>query len=67
MPPADHPIWAILKQSIPVVCATVAVGMCLAFRYNQFDERDPVTMLIVFIVTGGGGLVSGLLGSKAKQ
>ena len=49
IPAADHPLWALLRQAIPLA----VLGLMLAFNYNSVDSRDIVTLLVV---AASGGL-----------
>ncbi len=46
LPPADHPIWIFLRNSLLVV----VLFMCFYFGYNSFDPiKDPRSIIIVVI------------------
>jgi hypothetical protein len=51
LPPADHPLWPLLRVSLMIV----ALGLCLALNYESpFDEiKDIRAMIIMAIVTSG--------------
>lgn len=67
MPPADHPVWVVLKMGIPLLCATVSLVVMLVFNYNSVDHRDAVTTLVVAISTACGSIVAGGLLGRGKS
>lgn len=63
MPAADHPIWAIIRQLIPLA----VLGFMLWANYDSVDPRDLLTMLAVAASGGAAESAGKLLKPRAAQ
>lgn len=44
-----HPLWGIAMLLAKGLIGVAVLGLLLAFNYNQFDHRDIVTMILMFL------------------
>jgi hypothetical protein len=63
LPPSDHIVWKIIRLAVVGTILTIM----LAFTYNQFDNRDIITIIVALSGLAGFDTTKAFATRKPKE